>query len=219
MIQRLALLPLVLLAVAPAALAAEPAGAHFLPEFTNRSIVRVGDNLFLVRDPLIFRLSGDPVEITVPAGFVTDLASIPKKLHWWEGKVDRSMPAAIVHDYLYWYGPCTRAEADAVLWLGMRTMRMSNSKVKLVYRGVRRFGKGSYDENSELRRGGQIRTLLGEQVSPLVAQGTNPDEKLDSLLARLSAAGHLVQLESSPESVKAACSLALTICKSCDTRE
>ena len=75
--------------------------------FTPRSILRLGDGLFVLRDPLTFKVGGSGKEISVPSGFVTDLASIPKPLHWWEGKVDRSMAPAILHDYLYWYQPCT----------------------------------------------------------------------------------------------------------------
>lgn len=58
------------------------------------------------------------LEITVPAGFVTDFASIPR-LFWrilppW-GSYNR---AAVVHDFLYHTHYTTRAEADLIfLWL------------------------------------------------------------------------------------------------------
>lgn len=44
---------------------------------------------------------GSGLFITVPDGFVTDLASIPRWLHWLVNPFDpATAPAAIVHDYL-----------------------------------------------------------------------------------------------------------------------
>lgn len=54
----------------------------------------------------------------VPAGFVTDGASIPKTLRWLCGSPYRAprLYAALVHDWLYSGGDpeATRAEADAI---------------------------------------------------------------------------------------------------------
>ena len=87
------------------------------PTFMPRSFTTVGKNVFVLRDPLTISFKGNLPSITVPAGFITDLASIPKALHWWEGKTDASMAPAILHDYLYWYQPCSKDEADAVMYV------------------------------------------------------------------------------------------------------
>lgn len=65
----------------------------------------------------------DGWDITVPAGFVTDYASIPRGLYWLippRGKYNRP---AIIHDWLYQHAPvdartgrpCTQARADHIL--------------------------------------------------------------------------------------------------------
>lgn len=57
--------------------------------------------LWRVGAPLVFRYLGE--DLTVPDGFVTDLASIPRILDWLPG-FDRdgvSRRAAVVHDALY----------------------------------------------------------------------------------------------------------------------
>ena len=55
--------------------------------------------------------------ISVPKGFVTDLASIPR-LFWtiFPPAAAYSYPA-IIHDYLYWFQPCSRETADNILKL------------------------------------------------------------------------------------------------------
>lgn len=56
-----------------------------------------------------------PVVIHIPAGFVTDLASIPRLARWYCRPDDpRYIVAAIVHDYLYRFGMVPRFLADAI---------------------------------------------------------------------------------------------------------
>jgi len=58
-------------------------------------------------------------EITVPAGFITDFASIPSLFHWFatptKGKWRK---ASVIHDYLYFLKEGKRKKADdAFLYL------------------------------------------------------------------------------------------------------
>ncbi len=60
------------------------------------------------------------VTITVPKGFVTDLASIPFPANLIFNKAGRYASAGIVHDYLYWKQPCghgkqSRRIADQII--------------------------------------------------------------------------------------------------------
>ena len=71
------------------------------PIFTPLSITRIGKNVFMVRDPLTMTFKDGAPAITVPAGFVTEFASVPKRLQWWEGKTEVSVAPAVFHDYLY----------------------------------------------------------------------------------------------------------------------
>lgn len=85
--------------------------------------------------------------IAVPAGFVTDFASIPRAL--WTivgaptGKYTR---AAVVHDLLYRTPTilCTRALADNVLYEAMVVSRVEGIQRWAIYRGVRLGGGSSF---------------------------------------------------------------------------
>lgn len=82
--------------------------------------------------------------VTVPAGFVTDFASVPSASKWF---VDDDSPeilfASIIHDYLYsWRASvdCTRAQADAVLAEGMALCGASYFQRKIILLAVRTAG-------------------------------------------------------------------------------
>ena len=91
------------------------------------------------------------IEVVVPAGFITDLASIPR---WLPGGLSRNtvQPAAIVHDYLY-AGPSfpgrpfpealyrmKRAAADMIFYRAMLAAGTRHWRARLYYRSVRLFG-------------------------------------------------------------------------------
>ncbi|KKM64196.1 hypothetical protein LCGC14_1503790 [marine sediment metagenome] len=91
--------------------------------------------------------SGD--RITVPVGFVTDFASIPKFLYWllpWWAKFNK---ASVLHDCLYRIKkiggrPITRKRADNV-WLEAMLIDFRNHKsgeliARIEYRVVRLLG-------------------------------------------------------------------------------
>ena len=60
-----------------------------------------GDNLILI-DPLVVRFGEGADSLVIPAGFVSDLASIPGVAQSLISKLGPHIRAAIVHDYLYW---------------------------------------------------------------------------------------------------------------------
>jgi hypothetical protein len=100
-----------------------------------------------------------PAQVTVPAGFVTDLASIPSAF-WSElPPTARYTFPAIIHDYLYWSQPCERAQADAVLEAAMEDMRVTPGKIVIIYNAVRVAGGGAWDRNAQQRQAGQRRIL------------------------------------------------------------
>ena len=63
--------------------------------------------------PLVFE-ARDGARLVVPAGFTTDLASIPQALQAVIGKWERHAPAAVLHDWLYARQITSRRQAD---WL------------------------------------------------------------------------------------------------------
>lgn len=82
--------------------------------------------------------------ITIPAGFVTDLATIPRILWSILPPHDYYAKAAILHDYLYENAIGTKKEADLVFYEALGVLGMPKWQRKLFYWGVRCFGKGQY---------------------------------------------------------------------------
>eukprot|EP01034_Spumella_vulgaris_P007180 gene7180-biopygen6304 len=100
--------------------------------------------LYELREPFTLR-SPDHGEITVPAGFVSDFASVPRAALWY---VDDDDPAilygSIIHDYIYSQlghlaedRILTRAQADALLRQTMLACGARPAQAWVVYQAVR----------------------------------------------------------------------------------
>lgn len=70
----------------------------------------------------------------VPSGFVTTLASIPPGVPIPPGKHNI---AAVLHDWLYLQGCCSRLDADRVLRDCCRYLKVNRIRTSLIYAGVR----------------------------------------------------------------------------------
>ena len=115
---------------------------------------------YVIAEPYSVAVGIDGVEktITVPAGMLTDLASVPKAARSVVGRVGRHLEASLVHDFLYiaWQDldgvePTRRNRmfADQVFRAGMRA---TESRVTgLVYRAVRLFGGSIFEGRDEPR--------------------------------------------------------------------
>jgi len=75
--------------------------------------------------------------ITVPEGFMTDLASIPPVARWLIPKLGKHAQAAVLHDYLYTYKPFERKKCDLIFLEAMKVLRVSFWKRHVMYRAVR----------------------------------------------------------------------------------
>lgn len=97
--------------------------------------------------------------VVVPAGFVTDLASIPR-VFWSLLPTDGvyTFPA-IVHDYLYWTQESTRETADNVFRHGMNDMKVPKATTQAIYMAVRVGGGSAWSENAKLKKIGERRLL------------------------------------------------------------
>ena len=92
----------------------------------------------------------------VPAGFKTDLASIPRTLRATFPVVDTHMVAAVVHDYLYREAAMAyrgRGWADKFFLRLMKETGVPFITRHMVYRGVRAGGWLSYQKSK--RKGGK----------------------------------------------------------------
>lgn len=89
---------------------------------------------------------------TVPAGFMTDLASIPR--------VARNLPAfdpngvsrkaAVGHDWKYWLQSGTKDEADLFLREAMLAEGCTYLEADAFYAAVKWFGQSSWDDATKL---------------------------------------------------------------------
>lgn len=101
--------------------------------------------------------------ITVPAGFVTDYASIPKPLWSFASPHGSYSEAAIVHDYLYWTQSCSRLQADNIFLIAMKEANVGAFKRWAIYRAVRGAGENSWNANTRDFNAGLPRSVPEEQ--------------------------------------------------------
>jgi len=80
--------------------------------------------------------------ITVPRGFITDLASIPRCLWSFFSFAGPWMSAAVIHDYLYTPANTrfTRLEADLIFKEAMFNVGVDWPRREAIYRAVRLCG-------------------------------------------------------------------------------
>jgi len=122
---------------------------------------------WVVKEPLIYEQPKTKQTIEVPRGFVTDLASVPRLFWTAFPPCGQYTPAAVVHDYIYWYQPsnCDQTCADDLLLLAMEESGVSLASRTAIYAGVRTGGKSSWEENKRLRAAGIIRFVPEEYMN------------------------------------------------------
>lgn len=124
-----------------------------MSRFTTPAILEMlGHYNWRVHEPFAFYLSDDESDvIEVPAGFVTDLATVPR-IFWIllppDGKYAK---AAIIHDYLYDNALRTKKEADRIFLDGMDVLGVPKWKRTVMYWAVRLFGRGNYNKLTDRR--------------------------------------------------------------------
>lgn len=120
--------------------------AEFLTEMavTPLSSSEGGRSLWKLLHPLVYQSGHLSEPITVPEGFVTDFASVPRVPVVYLVMADIGQPAAVIHDYLYRFRPCSRKIADAVLEEALKVLGVSWWRRKAMWLAVRAFGWGAY---------------------------------------------------------------------------
>lgn len=85
----------------------------------------------------------EPHVVTVPAGFVTDLASIPRVFRWLFTGHGKSRYPSVVHDYLYEIRH-DRGEADRIFREALEVAGAGWLKRNVMYAAVRAGGWKAY---------------------------------------------------------------------------
>jgi hypothetical protein len=121
--------------------------ARFL---THLVVVHVSDRIKRLAYPLEFMSLKLGRVITVPAGFETDFASVPRLplAYWLFGGV--ADEAAVIHDYAY-SGRLgiTRKQADELFSEAMKACGTAGWRRGPMWLGVRLFGGTHYTEHTE----------------------------------------------------------------------
>ena len=169
--------------------------------------------LFLVAQPLRYSTNDGRYQIVVPVGFVTDLASIPRALWWWQSPHEATMAPAIIHDYLYWEQSCTKDEADAVMYLAMEELSVKG--IGGIYLGIRTpVGTAAWKRNEEARAKGETRFFTPAYAQRLMGGNADPKATWTSIQADAIASSGLYKPPLPNLAVKQACTAALTYFRS-----
>jgi hypothetical protein len=183
---------------------------------TPPSLTTIGKNAFMVRDPLTLTFSDGAPAITVPAGFVTELSSVPKDLRWTNGRADWATAAAVLHDYLYWVQACTQEEADAVMLRAMSALGASRATTAAALQAMTRAGPAAFSKYTAQRRSGEVRTFTAAYAQGVVhAANFDANETLQAALRKAQASGGLVGDESASPAIKLTCARLLYQCETC----
>ena len=149
--------------------ATEPAVAWLEDVLASKSLSgpvalsRFADPMYYLLEPFTWTPNpdNDPVfhGVTVPKGFITDLASIPPPLFPLLRPDGDYAQAAIVHDYLYWFQTTSKDYADQVFKIAMRDLEVDPVTIAMLYAGVSVGGGPAWDQNRKLRERGEKRIL------------------------------------------------------------
>lgn len=125
-----------------------------MSKFTTPAVLEMLDDYrWRLVEPFEFWITDEPEDvISVPAGYVTDLASVPRILWAIFPPHGRYAKAAIIHDWMYDNGLRTKREADRIFLDAMKVLKVPAWRRSLMYYAVSLFGKGKYLSGSAIRQ-------------------------------------------------------------------
>ena len=92
---------------------------------------------WLLTRPFRYQILDTNLVIEMPAGFVTDFASIPRPLWTLASPHEFYSRASIIHDFLYWDQRWTREQADRIMLIAMQESVVGFAERHAIYVGVR----------------------------------------------------------------------------------
>jgi hypothetical protein len=124
--------------------------ASWRTELVAREVCEI-DGIDKLEQPLAFYSALLDAQITAPAGFHTDYASVPRLPFAYLVVGGKGRKAAVIHDFLYSGGmvygmPLKRDEADAVFAEALKATGYGPTVVNLMYAGVRLGGWWSFKD-------------------------------------------------------------------------
>jgi hypothetical protein len=122
-----------------------------MSSFTKPANLKMLDNyMWELITPFEYHVGSYPSNdvIRIPAGTVTDLASVPRLLWAVFPPHGKWAKAAIVHDYLYANAIGTKQYADDVFFEAMEVLNVPLINRYIMYTAVRLFGRGEYPKHN-----------------------------------------------------------------------
>jgi hypothetical protein len=137
------------------------------------------DNWFLT-GPLDYEIRDTGIVVTVPEGFVTDFASIPRPFWSVLPRWGKYGAPSVVHDFLYWDQRCTREQADRIVLTAMEESEVGPVWRFIIHRAVAWGGALAWKGNRDLRASGKTRQIpIGHiPTNPTIAWKTFQNELL-----------------------------------------
>lgn len=135
-------------------------------------VSRFREPMYFLTKPIAWTPNVDQVgrydRVDVPAGFVTDFASIPR-VFWSILRPDGEYTyPAIIHDYMYWDQSRPREMADEIFKLGMQDFELSKTIIFTIYEAVRTGGGAAWRSNAKRKAAGEKRVLAKTPEDPRV---------------------------------------------------
>ncbi len=124
---------------------------------------------WVLREDMIFEMVLDndsSASIRVPKGFVTDLASTPRRVWALYPPFGKYLSASIVHDYLYWSQLCDRNQADEIFYQAMKQSQVDMATQAIFLMILKSQGLPAWQQNQQEKNEGLVRIV--------------PDQYLDS---------------------------------------
>ncbi|MBF6071205.1 DUF1353 domain-containing protein [Nocardia farcinica] len=102
---------------------------------SGSTVEEIDGTFWRLAQPLVYR--GASQEFTVPAGFRTDFASVPRALVWLIPRYGAYTRAAILHDYLRAGAVVRAADADGIFRRSLREFGVSVPRRWMMWAAVR----------------------------------------------------------------------------------
>ena len=125
---------------------------------------------WVLTESLPYRIGRSNEVITVPRGFVTDLASTPRFLWSALPRTGPYMASAVLHDYLYWDQRCTRKQADEIFRIEMADFGVDPTVARLIFAAVDELGSAAYSDNAAAQARGATRYMPEAMLQEFLSQ-------------------------------------------------
>jgi hypothetical protein len=124
---------------------------------------------WVLREDMVFELTSDndiTATIRVPKGFVTDLASTPRRVWALYPPFGKYLSAAILHDYLYWTQMCERDQADKIFYHAMKQSQVNLATQAVFLMILKLQGLPAWQQNQQEKTSGLVRVVPNDYLDP-----------------------------------------------------